>query len=334
MFSIFQVDLPIGRTVWLVALALISTRLALHVPLNAPSDPSAAAISLFTYTGYSIVAGFLFSFAPKLIVIIIDFRRLLHRCASRNRSALLFENSRFRYLRDILTNVGVVCAAVLAAPRFGDASLNTMGCLGMAFLLIIAVINPERWFSKIGRPLLELRPVDAGTTARLFLAGMPFAEIELDEDFGHALAHLLDASWEIASDVGNRSDGSAWLRKNVPQSRIRFIAHIVDHYTPGDFSTEIKASSGVLAFWFWIIGGCATFVGGIYLLYWTDRLEKYGFSKAINGPGRYIIVAALLVGVGLLVSLTSTVTLRWLSGESLLTGRPKKSKKTSRTAKA
>src|SRR5438874_7271358 len=136
MFGIFQADLPIGRTVWLVTLTLIATDLALRQSVNFSNDPAAFAIALVIYTGHSIVFGFLYSFLLDVATIVVDTYLLLRRSVSWRKTAIPFENLSYDCVREVLSNLGIVSAAALAAPYFRHPSLTKCGLIGVALILI------------------------------------------------------------------------------------------------------------------------------------------------------------------------------------------------------
>lgn len=323
MFGIFQADLPIGRTIWLVVLTLVASSLLFGAPRQMSGDSIEFAFSMVVYTGHSLFFGMLYSFLPNLVTRVVDICFLLRRSRPWNKSALLFEDYKYDWLSDIFSQLGVVCAAAAAAQQFGESSLKVSGLYGIAFLLLSEVLGLERFLGRMRCPLLELRAIGSRSAARLFLSGAPFAEVRLDDDFATALVRLRAAGWEFDSEARVDSHKRVWLRKDVFESRIRIVAAIVErHFTSAGLVADIKRFAtnvaAVLALLGWLTGMSASVFG----LYLAHQYKPDSFASVVVTWSQGVGVA--VVGMaGMVVFLSAMLALRWIRGVSLLTGKPK-----------
>ena len=316
MFGIFQADLPIGRTIWLVALTLIVTTLISGAPLNLPSDPVTFAVAMLVYTGHSFVLGFLYALVPTFIIITIDWWALLRKSESWDQTAILFEHPRYDLLRDIVDNVALVGAAALAAGRFGQPSLNASGVFGLSCIILAEVLDLKQLFTKFskdGLPVLELRSAgNARSVARIFSSGKLLSEISLNEDFASALVHLREARWKLALDVGACSERSAWLRKRTAEHRLRLIAKVAESHP--DVASEFKEGCLSLVAVAELIGWVSGLVGAGLTIYLANRLPgAHDPITAVIASGRLGIIAVGMAVAGAIVIPVSVALTRLLS---------------------
>jgi len=234
---------------WLVALTLIASSLTSGLSLKFSSDPAAFAVALVVYTGHSIIFGFLYSLLPDIAILVTDMSLLLRRSVPWRKTAILFEDLRYDELREVISSLGVVCAAALAAPHFGQPSLNKTGLIGVVVILAGEVFRVPRLFSRDRWPLLELKATaESKSVARLYLSGRFFKQVSLRRSFASAVAQLLSADWEVATDLNGNPSGSTWLRKNIAERRLRFMGEIARHrMSRDDLASEFRYAVRYLA---------------------------------------------------------------------------------------
>lgn len=324
MFGIFQADLPIGRTIWLVALTLVASSLLFGTPRQMPSDSIEFAFSMVVYTGHSLFFGMLYSFLPNLMIRAVDIWFLLRRSRSWTKSALLYEDYRYDWVGDICSQLGVVCAAAAAVQQFGEASLKVSGLCGIGFLLLSEVLGLERFLGRLRGPLLELRATGSRSAARLFLSGAPFAEIRLDEDFGTAMVRLRAVGWEPDSVAGTDSYKRVWLRKDVFEYRMRIIAGMVDRqFTREGLIADIKSFATNIAVVIALAGWLTGLSASVFGLYLAQQYNPDSFVSVLLTWSQGLGVA--VVGMaGMAVFVSAMLALRLIRGVSLFTGKPKR----------
>jgi hypothetical protein len=320
MFGIFHSDLPIGRTLWLVALTLVATRMWSGLP-PAPSDSTSLALSLIVYAGHSIVFGALYNLFPTLAIYLADTWLLVRRGENWDERALLLEDHKYTNVREALVGICIVVAAAVAAPHFGDSSLNTSGLFGIALMILFELFGK---YSEEQRPYLELRGTDNRSTAKLFVSGQLFAQIRLPEDVASALVHLRAAGWELDTPLAATARQAVWLRKEITPARLRLIRAIVDReLTREGAADELKYLLGLIAIGLGVSGWLTTLAAGGYILYITQHYRPASLANVLRswaqggGAGAIMLIGGILFYISLLI-------MRWLSGVSLLTGHPKK----------
>jgi hypothetical protein len=320
MFGIFQADLPIARSIWLVALTLIAMNLLCGAPLFLVGDPAALTMSLIIYTGHSIALGMLYSLLPWFAIRSADVLLLTCRLAGHDTTAILFEDFKYDRLQDAIANACVVLAAAIAAPSFGERSLNTGGLVGIGLMLVKEIVDIEAVYSEKPGPLLEVRAMGNKSVATLFLSGKPFREVRLSEDLAAVVVRLRSSGWEFDSNIGIALRRSAWLRKDMPERSMRFFADVAERDSSrADVVAEIRWAAGIVVLAVAVAGVLAGVIGGFYILYLVQHYREDSLSSVIVSWAQGI-GAATLATLGMMLFLVALLLSRWLDGRSLLTG--------------
>ena len=155
MFGIFQADLPIGRRLWVILLAIIVSGQIRDASTNFTTNPIDFFLNAIYFFGYVFIVSAFFSILPLLVLSGVDvYRTAKNEAKDPYREAVKSKN--LSVWKDSIFNLAFIITTFVAIPNFGKSSLIASGTLGLAIILLTEVFDLDLLFPS-KTEILELK---------------------------------------------------------------------------------------------------------------------------------------------------------------------------------
>lgn len=219
MLGLFQGDLPIGRRLWPILLALVVSGALASEIITFSQDPVQFTIQTLLLFGYIFAISLIITFC---IFLILDRTQKIidERATNRNNYRTLIEKDLIDIWGSSVVNLAYIASIFIGIAYYDSERVRSLGILGLIFLLLMDIVDNLVFQSEVFEIIELQREPKEKIWARLLSQNRLRYIFFLSSDWAKEISYLMSQGWEVIEISSNEETPYALLRRVKIVSRI------------------------------------------------------------------------------------------------------------------